>query len=156
MKRLSIGSHIVDWVDARLKAHGGFSKTAHGIGLQEKRLEYDDGGSRWRTVAGVVYENWNGPNVVCHIASEGTNWPNRTFLWTIFDYPYNQLGAERITAPVGEGNTVSRRFVERLGFEVEARLVGAHPSGDLLMYVLRKPEAKWLGIRRHENEKLAA
>ena len=156
MKRLAIGSHIVDWVAEKIGGVGCFGTSARGIGLQHRRVEYDDGGSRWRTIAGVVYEDWNGPNVVCHIAAEGANWLNREYLWTIFDYPYNKLGVTRITAPVGEGNAASRRFVERLGFELEARLCGAHRSGDLLIYRLGKPECRWLGIRRTEHEKLAA
>ncbi len=139
------GPNVTEWVANRIAEFSGFS-ISQSIGWQRNG----------RILAGVVYENWNGPNVVCHIAAEGKNWLTRQYLWTIFDYPFNQLRAKRITAPVGEGNAVSRRFVEGLGFELEARLYGAHPSGDLLMYMLRKPQCRWLGIRRTEHEKLAA
>lgn len=111
----------------------------------------------WPMVAGVVYDNWNGRNVECHIASEGANWLTREYLWTIFDYPFNQMKAERITAPVVEDNSASRRFVEHLGFEQEARLYGAHPSGDILVYCMRKPQAqRWLNLRKPHDERMAA
>lgn len=93
--------------------------------------------------AGVLYEDWNGANVVCHIAAEGA-WANRSFLWTIFDYPFGQLGVRRITAPVASVNHVSRKFVEHLGFELEATLSAAHPEGDILLYRITPDKCRWL------------
>ena len=129
---LVIGKEVVEWVAKRTNEFGSFG-TDIGIG-------WERGGA---LVAGVAYANWNGVNVECHIASEGTHWLTREFLWTIFDYPYNQLNCRRITVCVGQGNTASRRFVEHLGFTLEAPLKGAHPSGDLLIYVLWKESCKW-------------
>lgn len=141
----------MEWVASRTNEFGNFG-AATGIGLQRNA-----GKPHWPMVAGVAYAEWNGVNVVCHIASDGSkNWLNREFLWTIFDYPFRQLGVGRITVCVGEGNTASRRFVEHLGFQLEARLDKAHPTGDLLVYRLRKPECRWLTLKEPEREKLAA
>lgn len=149
MKRIAIGHGIVEWVAKRTNEHGDFG-AACGIGLQEQR------GSHWETIAGVAYAEWNGVNIVCHIASDKTRrWLNREYLWTIFDYPYSQLGVKRITVCVGEGNSASRRFVEHLGFTLEAKLAGAHPTGDLLIFRLLRTECRWIkGITC--EEKLAA
>ena len=149
MKRLCVGNRVVEWVAKRTNEHGNFG-CATGIGLQE--LD----GDAWRMVAGVAYAEWNGVNVVCHIAAEGKRWMTREYLWTIFDYPFNQLKVRRITVCVGEGNSESRRFVRHLGFEEEARLTGAHPSGDLLIYGMRKPRCRWLALRRPHENRLAA
>lgn len=141
---LLIGSAVVDWVAKRTNEYGSFGTTI-GIG-------WTKGGE---LVAGVAYANWNGPNIECHIASDGTRrWLTRGYLWTIFDYPFNQIQCKRITVCVGEGNAASRRFVEHLGFKLEAKLAGAHPTGDLLIYRLLKHECRW--IKGNTCEKLAA
>jgi RimJ/RimL family protein N-acetyltransferase len=94
-------------------------------------------------VAGVLYEDWNGANIVCHIAGEGA-WANREFLRVIFDYPFNQLKVRRITVPVASVNHISRRFVEHLGFELETTLADAHPEGDILLYRITPDKCRWL------------
>ena len=137
--RLTVGYHVVQWVARTIGPHTDFG-SACGIGLL--RL---DGGGAWRMIAGVAYADWNGPNLVAHIASDGSRrWMTREYLWTIFDYPFNQQGVRRVTCMIGEGNRASVNLCERLGFEQEARLQGAHPSGDLLVYRLFKERCKWI------------
>ena len=131
---LVIGPSIVKWVATRTNEFGDFG-SSNAIGWEK------DG----RLVAGVVYAQWNGPNVVCHIASDRSRrWATREYLWTIFDYPFSQLKCKRITVEVGEGNYDSRRFVEHLGFKLEATLAGAHPTGELRIYRLWRDECKYL------------
>lgn len=131
---LHIGPDVVPWVAKRTNEFGNFG-AAVGIGWKK-------GGE---LVAGVAYCEWNGPNVVCHIASDGSKrWATREFLRVIFDYPFRQLKVGRITVCVGKGNRPSRRFVEHLGFTHEATLEGAHPSGDLLVYRLRRQDCRYL------------
>lgn len=98
-----------------------------------------------RLVAGVLYEDWNGANVVCHIRGIG-NWATRDYLRIIFDYPFNQLGVRRITCPVDSSNTVSNHFVSRLGFSLECSLVGATPSGNLNIYRMTRDECRFLRL----------
>ena len=131
---LVVGKGVVDWVAGRTNEFGNFG-TDVGIGWQK------DG----QIVAGVAYANWNGPNVECHIASDGSKkWLSRLFLWAMFDYPFNQLGCNRITACVGEGNSQSRNFVVRLGLTLETTLEAAHPSGDLYIYRMWKKDCAWI------------
>jgi len=132
------GQHVVDWVAARTDTIGGYG-AATGIGLER-------GGS---LIAGVVYSDWNGANINMHVAAvPGRKWLNREYLWFCFYYPFWQVGAKRITGLVGEGNADARRFDEHLGFKLEARLKDAHPTGALLVYVLRKEDCRWLAMRR--------
>lgn len=131
---LVIGPAVVEWVAQRTNEFGNFGTDA-GIGWLK-------GGD---LVAGVAYAEWNGPNVVCHIASDGTRrWLTRQYLHTIFDYPFNQLKVKRITVCVGEGNSDSRRFVQHLGFSLETTLSEAHPTGDLLVYKMAKEGCRWI------------
>jgi len=142
---LVIGPEVVSWVAKRTNEYGNFG-TDVGIGWQKNG----------ELVAGVAYANWNGVNVECHIASDGSRkWLTRQYLWTIFDYPFNQMGAKRITTCVGEGNLDSTRFTQHLGFTIEARLKGAHPTGDLLIFRLLRHDCRWIRMRKH-HEKLAA
>ncbi len=94
-------------------------------------------------VAGALYEDWNGVNITCHIAGEG-NWADRTFLAVIFDYPFNQLGVQRITAPICSTNSKSIDLVTKMGFNQEAKLRGATSKGDLLLFSMFKNECKYL------------
>lgn len=95
--------------------------------------------------AGVLYEDYNKAHVICHIAGEG-RWACKEFLWVIFDYPFTQLNVRRITVPVASSNTTARNFVEKLGFELEAILQGAHPDGDILVYKMTADQCRWLGL----------
>lgn len=95
-----------------------------------------------KVVAGVLYEDYNGVNVVCHIACEKTG-INRRFLLIIFDYPFQQLKCKRITVVIAQSNTASRRLVEHMGFEVEANLHHAHPDGDLIVYRMMADDCRW-------------
>lgn len=126
------GERVFRWIAERTNDHGGSAGEALGW-EREGRLR-----------AGVSYCDWNGPNVVCHIASDGPRWLARGFLWAIFDYPFRQLAVKRITVCVAQGNAASRRFVEHLGFELEAVHPQAHPTGALRTYVMWKTTCRWL------------
>ena len=128
------GPGVVEWIAQRTNEFGRFG-TDIGIGWAR-------GGA---LVAGVAYADWNGPNVVCHIASDGSKrWATRQYLWTIFDYPFNQLQVKRITVIVGDGNADSRNLAEHFGFTLEAELAGAHPTGDLRIYRLWRDDCRYL------------
>lgn len=131
---LVIGKEVVRWVAQKTNEFGDFG-TEIGIGLERNSA----------LVGGIAYANWNGVNVEAHAASDGSKtWLTRQFLWTIFDYPFNQLQCKRITLCIGEGNKDSRRFAEHLGFELEATLKNAHPSGHLLIFVMWKEHCRWI------------
>lgn len=131
-----IGQYIVDWVAERTNSR---YCDAVGIGWE----------CEGHLIAGVVYDQFNGVNMQMHVASDGTRrWLRREYLHACFDYPFNQAKVKRVTGLVGEGNIAAQRFDEHLGFVLETTLKGAHPSGDLLVYVLWKEACKWI---KHEN-----
>lgn len=99
-----------------------------------------------RLVAGVLYEDYNGANVVCHIRGE-PGWADRRFLGIIFDYPFNQLNVKRITVPVNSTNKESIKLVRHMGFTLEATLKDACVNADLSIYAMFKNECKYLDER---------
>lgn len=102
--------------------------------------QFDNEGS---ITAGVIYEDFNGANVVCHIAGVG-HWANKRYLWAIFDYPFVQMRVKRITVIIKDSNKKSIALVEKMGFTIEARLAQATPDGDLLIYRLFKDDCKYI------------
>ena len=96
-----------------------------------------------RLVAGVLYEDWNGANVVCHIAGDG-NWATRGYLATIFDYAFSQLKVKRVTVPIKESNSKSINLVKHMGFELECCLTQATPDGDLLLFRMFKQDCRYI------------
>ena len=145
-RRIVIGQGVVDWVAAHTQACGGFG-SAVGIGLE----------SGGKLIAGVAYSDWNGVNIVAHIASDGSKlWMTREYLRTIFDYPFNQAKVNRITCWIAEGNKESIKLCEHIGFKLETTLSEAHPTGDLLIYRMRRQDCRWLAIKVKHEEKMAA
>ncbi len=144
---LIIGKGVVEWVAAQTNEFGNFG-TDVGIGWER----------HGKIVAGVAYANWNGVAVECHIASDGSKrWLTREYLRIMFDYAFCQLGANRITVCVGQGNADSNRFVKHLGFELECQLAEAHPTGALLIYRLFRKDCRFLNTdSRVQNEQRMA
>lgn len=131
---LIIGPAVVSWVAQRTNEFGNFG-AAVGIGWQKNGV----------LVAGVAYNDFNGVNMQMHVASDGSRqWMSREFLFAAFDYPFNQAGVKRVTGLVGEGNKEARKFDEHLGFELEATLHCAHPTGDLLVYRMFREQCRWI------------
>jgi RimJ/RimL family protein N-acetyltransferase len=96
-------------------------------------------------VAGVVYENWNGRSVFCHIAIESRMTP--AYLAAIFDYPFNVCGVDKIVVPVSSGNSKALRLVGKMGFTEEARIHNADTNGDIVFLTMARESCRFLGRR---------
>jgi RimJ/RimL family protein N-acetyltransferase len=69
------------------------------------------------------------------------------YLNIIFDYPFVQLGVDKIIVPVISDNEASIKFVKNLGFKEKAQLLDVFPSGDLLFFVMTKDKCRFIGER---------
>lgn len=140
---LVFGPEIGHWTAARVDGKY-FAEGSQAIGFKK------DG----RIVAGVIYEHWNGKSVVCHMAVEGRL--NRNFLWIIFDYAYNVCCVEKVILPIASSNVKSIKLVLNMGFEEEARLTNAHPTGDLVFFTMKRTDCRFLGVRYGKKFPFAA
>lgn len=130
-------AYVGQWVASRVKAR--YNEGDQAIGLFEPGRGL---------IAGVLYQNFNEVNISAHIAAEpGARWLTRRFLWTIFDYPFNQLGVKRITGFVPAHNRAAQRFDEHLGFVREATLEDVLPEGDLIIYRMKRQDCRWLSLK---------
>lgn len=99
-------------------------------------------------IAACLFEASNGASIMLHIATDGTRrWMNREYLWFVFHFPFIQLGVRKIIAPVESSNSACARFVEHIGFVLEATLKDCAPKGDLLIYTMTKDQCKWLSLK---------
>ena len=128
------GAEIGNWVAKKIKS-AYFAEQSSAIGLQKDA----------KTIAGVIYENWNKRTVFCHIAIEGRL--TKLYLKAIFDYPFNVLNVEKIVVPVSENNQKSIKLVHNMGFEEEARIKDGSPDGDIIFMTLARKDCRFLGVR---------
>lgn len=134
---------LAPFMDHHCHAHGAFV-AGRGVAL----VNTDDDRVA-RIIAGVWFEGFNGANMNIHVAAEsGSQWMNRELLWYTFHYAFEQCRVKRLTGLVEETNYAARRFDEHLGFTLETRLKDAAPQGDLLVYVMRREDCRWLNLRR--------
>lgn len=96
-------------------------------------------------VGGVAYDNYRHGSICMHVASLDSGWCSRGFLEAAFWYPFVQLGVRKVIAPINSNNVKARRFVERLGFTLEATIADAERDGDLLIYTMTRPQCRFLG-----------
>ena len=98
-------------------------------------------------VAGVLFDNFNGPNIWMHVAAvPGRRWLVRDYLKACFLYPFAVCGVERLWGYVNASNLEARRFDEHLGFRPQAELRGAAADGgDLIVYMMRREWCRYLG-----------
>jgi hypothetical protein len=102
-------------------------------------------------VAVSGFEAFNGVSIMMHCAGDGKRWLNKEFLWFSFYYPFVQLGAKVIISPVESTNLACRRFIEHIGFNIEATLKDCSPGGDLLLYRMGREKCRWLDLKRIDS-----
>ncbi len=96
-------------------------------------------------IAGIWFENFNGANMMMHVAAlPKSRWMSKEVLWYTFYYAFVTCGCKRVTGLVAESNTEAIEFDERLGFKFEARLKNAAVDGDLLVYAMFAEDCRWL------------
>ena len=111
-------------------------------GSQAIGLERDGG-----IAAGIIYEDWNGASIVCHIAIRGR--ANKQFLLAISEFAFNTCAVHKIIAPVYSSNEKAMTMVRKMGFVKEGILRNAEPNGDIVLWTLTKSQCKYLGERYH-------
>jgi hypothetical protein len=143
--------HVIrPFMEALVGTPGAFSE-GRAVGL----VDVDEETSEGTLVAGCWFEKWNGVNLYMHIAAlPGARWLNREFLAYCFHYPFVELNCKRVTGYIAASNFSSRRFSEHIGFEVEATLKEADPTGDVMIYVLWKDRCRWLKLKPHNATKM--
>ena len=114
---------VATWMKTR--GHFDYRPGSQCIGLEKDGV----------LVAGTMYDWFNGASVYIHTAIDEIN---REYLWFCFYYPFEQLGANVLIGLVGSKNLKAQRLDKHLGFQEFARIQGAHPDGELIIYTMEK------------------
>jgi RimJ/RimL family protein N-acetyltransferase len=103
-------------------------------------------------VAGVVFEQHNGPNVMMHVASDGSRqWMTPAYMAACFRYPFLQLNVNRVSGLVRADNAAAQQFDVKLGFVREGTVrCGAADGTDLFLYGMLRNECRYLDGKYHE------
>jgi RimJ/RimL family protein N-acetyltransferase len=99
-------------------------------------------------LGGAVYYNKFGTtSISAHIAGKEEHWLTRDLLWCMFDYPFNQLGVQRIFGFVAEDNPRAVRFNLKLGFRFASVIDGMFKN-DVACAVMRldREDCRWLKL----------
>ena len=99
-------------------------------------------------LGGVIFSNFTTELIAIHSGAWDDHWINRDMLFVTFDYPFNQLGVNRIFGYVPEDNFHAIRFNEKCGFTHVVRIEGMfeHNIACRLMK-LERSDCRFLGMQ---------
>lgn len=133
---------LCDWVSQGIwgvKEH--YEDKSKAIGLLK-----DD-----KLIAAVTYNNFlcrpDGSffSVEMSIFSVDKKWATRQYLKAVFEYPFIQLGLERVHTVCSENEGEIMKFNKKLGFIQEGVMRKAWPlGGNAVLFSMLKDECKWL------------
>ena len=137
---LGADEQVIPWVERHLDLPEGHFKGAMAIGIAL------DG----HPIAGVIYQyhkHWQTGLVTVEqsIATISPRWCTRPILFSIFNYPFTHLKAQRLQVACRKSNTKARNLVERLGFKMEgvARR-GWDGKQNAVVYSMLPDECRWI------------
>jgi RimJ/RimL family protein N-acetyltransferase len=102
----------------------------------------------------VGFTAFIGKTCQMHVINLVDSYTPKGLLFAAFDYPFNYLGVEKITAIVNSLNTRAMNYDKKLGFTEVVRLEGMHDDGgDLVVLEMNKVDCRWIRERvKHETE----
>ena len=104
-----------------------------------------------KIVAGVMYEEFTEASIHATIVVEEPM--TKGFVHKIFDYPFNQLGVDKVIVQANTSNAESVNLAKRLGFTEEGMIKGAYLDGDRIILTMTKDECRWLKELQNEESK---
>jgi hypothetical protein len=103
-----------------------------------------------KLLGGVIYQGFTGASIRMHAVGFVPRWIDKDMLWISFEYPFGQLGVNKILVHVHSTNLKSLAFTTKLGFKEEAQITGVYPDADLVIMSMCREDCRWLkrGHRR--------
>ena len=94
-------------------------------------------------VAGVVFNNFNGANVTCHIAIAGRTKLLTKLFAEVCRYAFDHCKLKRITGMVPSNEPKTIAFDKKLGFVEEFIMKDGAPDADMHVLVLWPENRRW-------------
>jgi RimJ/RimL family protein N-acetyltransferase len=125
---------IAHWVAQRVREFNPMHEKYTCIGVA------DDA----RLIAGMVYHQYRGHDLVMTFAADSPKWANKGNLGAFFRYPFGQLGCKRVTTFAARKNKRSRKLIEGVGFKLEGVMRKGNGDQDAMIYGMLAEECKWI------------
>ena len=121
---------ITEWVRQRVDENDTLTSN-HAIGVVR----------HGKIIAGVVYTGFRGTSIELVFAADNKHWATRDVIATILNYPFEFLGAKRLTSIVEESNAKAMRLNEGVGYTKEGVIRCMFTNGNNgILYGLLKDE----------------
>lgn len=100
-------------------------------------------------LGGAVYYNLFGQvSISVHVAGKHPHWLSRDMLYVLFDYPFVQLGVERLFGMVADDNPHAIQFNMGLGFRIVAEIDGMFKNNAACLVMrLDREDCRFLNIK---------
>jgi len=128
----NIDDYVRAWVAKRIGIRGFGPSTA--IGVQK------DG----QLIAGAVFHDYRDGQIESSLAAISPKWATRSVLYSLFAYPFIQVGANRLLVTCDESNDKAMKMNDQLGFHPEGILRQMYYPNDAIVWGMLKDECKWL------------
>ena len=111
-------------------------------------VAYDDGASDVYQVPLAVSGPGSTESIQVHSACWTPHWLNRDMLYVTVDYPFNQLGVNRIFGMVPEDNLHAQEFNIKFGFQYVVRIEGVYKGNIPCMVMsLERGACRYLSVK---------
>ena len=112
-------------------------------------------------IGAVVFSDYVEASINISIYGWHPRWISREFIAVCMDYPFNQLGVERLFSRVREDLARALRINLRFGLKPIALIPDVYPGGvGVLVMKMERHECRWLKLDPHRvyrmNGRLAA
>lgn len=97
-----------------------------------------------RIVGAFVFSEYTGHDVHMHCASIDPRIFQRRYFKQMFDYCFEMLNVQRVSAMCNESNGRSKKLIEGVGFQQEGRLRRYFGNEDALVYGLLKEDMRMI------------
>lgn len=123
---------VAQWVAMRIPGMTSFGPCV-GIGVMD---------SADVLIGGVIFHDWQPQwkNIQCSFASDRRDWLTRKLIRVILAYPFQQVGAERITTLTPKRNKAARQFLQKFGFRHEGNVRRGFGDDDAIISGLLREE----------------
>lgn len=100
-----------------------------------------------RILAAVLFEDYAGLSMTCHVALADAHVPLRKLIAAAFRYAFVSLHVERLMGVVNSNNKAALRFDYKLGFEPVATLPRMYADGgDAVIFLMERSKCRWIPV----------
>ena len=105
-------------------------------------------GNDGRLLGGVLFQNYRKRSIELHVQGFEPGWFSKWLCWAVFDYPFNQLGVEKLIGFVASNNLEALAFDLKIGFVVETAITDVVEGGGFIVVSMTRPQCRWLRLPR--------